>query len=49
MDINCRSVDDDFMESVENYFGDIDDINYFFMEIFKNVDVNDILELNYSN
>lgn len=49
MDTFCHSADDDSMESVENYPGDIDDINYSSMMMPKNADLNDTSELNYSN
>lgn len=49
MDTICHSGDDNSMESVENYPGDVDDINYPAMMIPKSADLNETSELNYSN
>lgn len=49
MDTICHSADDDSMDSVENFPGDVDDINYPSMLMPKNADLNDTSELNYSN
>ncbi|KAJ4980620.1 hypothetical protein NE237_031457 [Protea cynaroides] len=47
MDTVCHSADEDSMESVENYPGDVDDVPS--PTIYKNSDMNDASELNYSN
>ncbi|XP_043701676.1 uncharacterized protein LOC122652070 isoform X2 [Telopea speciosissima] len=47
MDTICHSADEDSMESVENYPGDVDDVPS--PTIYKNLDMNDASELNYSN
>ncbi|KAA8524932.1 hypothetical protein F0562_011430 [Nyssa sinensis] len=49
MDTLCHSADNDSMESVENYPGDVDDVYFPSMTMFKNPDGNDTSELNYSN
>ncbi|CAK9160265.1 unnamed protein product [Ilex paraguariensis] len=49
MDTICHSADDDSMESVENYRGDVDDLHFPPMELFRNPDLNDTSELNTSN
>lgn len=49
MDTICHSADDDSMESVENYPGDVDDINFPSVAMPKNADVIDTSDLNYSN
>ncbi|XP_074311236.1 uncharacterized protein LOC141647093 [Silene latifolia] len=49
MDINCQAADDDSMESVENFPGDVDDINFPFTALPKNADGIDTSEQNYSN
>ncbi|GMH25624.1 hypothetical protein Nepgr_027467 [Nepenthes gracilis] len=49
MDTICHSADDDSMESVENYPGDVDDVNFPSMATFRNPDVIETSELNYSN
>ncbi|KAL7218458.1 hypothetical protein ACSBR2_011677 [Camellia fascicularis] len=49
MDTICHSADDDSMESVENYPGDVDDIHFPSTSMFKNPDLNETSELNYSN
>ncbi|XP_020091545.1 uncharacterized protein LOC109712405 [Ananas comosus] len=49
MDTICHSAEDDSMESVENYPGDIDDIHLPSPRIHRNLDMNDALDLNYSN
>ncbi|XP_028759208.1 uncharacterized protein LOC114718116 isoform X1 [Neltuma alba] len=46
MDIVCHDVDDDSMESVENYPGDFDDAHF---PSSSNVDMNETSELNNSN
>ncbi|MQL81702.1 hypothetical protein Taro_014168, partial [Colocasia esculenta] len=46
MDTICRSADEDSMESVENYPGDVDDAHF---SSPKNLDMNDAFESNYSN
>ncbi|GAB4846711.1 hypothetical protein Ancab_025717 [Ancistrocladus abbreviatus] len=48
MDTMCHSAGNDSMESVENYPGDVDDVNFPSTETFKNP-VNETSELNYSN
>ncbi|XP_042520192.1 uncharacterized protein LOC122093782 isoform X1 [Macadamia integrifolia] len=47
MDTICHSADDDSMESVENYPGDVDDVPS--PTTYKTPDMNDASELNYSN
>ncbi|XP_059662822.1 uncharacterized protein LOC132308676 [Cornus florida] len=49
MDTVCHSADNDSMESVENYPGDVDDVHFPSTTMFKNTDVNETSELNYSN
>ncbi|KNA15767.1 hypothetical protein SOVF_095150 [Spinacia oleracea] len=49
MDTICHSGDDDSMESVENYPGDVDDINFTSEAMPKNADVIDTSDLNFSN
>ncbi|KAA3441621.1 CBL-interacting serine/threonine-protein kinase 23 [Gossypium australe] len=49
MDTVCHSADDDSMESVENYRGDVDDIHFPSSSIYGHLDMNDTSELNYSN
>ncbi|XP_057967473.1 uncharacterized protein LOC131157383 [Malania oleifera] len=49
MDTVCHGADDDSMESVENYPGDVDDIHFPSSSIYGNLDMNDTSELNYSN
>ncbi|XP_022877696.1 uncharacterized protein LOC111395779 [Olea europaea var. sylvestris] len=49
MDTVCHSPDDDSMESVENYPGDFDDVHFPSTSTFRNTDVNETSELNYSN
>ncbi|XP_048498893.1 uncharacterized protein LOC104907362 [Beta vulgaris subsp. vulgaris] len=49
MDTICHSADDNSMESVENYPGDVDDINFPSVAMPKNADVADTSDLNYSN
>ncbi|KAK8575010.1 hypothetical protein V6N13_033775 [Hibiscus sabdariffa] len=49
MDTVCHSADDDSMESVENYPGDVDDIHLPSSSIYGHLDMNDTSELNYSN
>ncbi|XP_044496392.1 uncharacterized protein LOC123218813 isoform X2 [Mangifera indica] len=48
MDTVCHSADDDSMESVENSPGDVDDV-HFPSSTYGFFDMNDTLELNYSN
>ncbi|XVF40084.1 hypothetical protein PTKIN_Ptkin01aG0083600 [Pterospermum kingtungense] len=49
MDAVCHSADDDSMESVENYRGDVDDIHFPSSSTYGHLDMNDTSELNYSN
>ncbi|KAF2316731.1 hypothetical protein GH714_042072 [Hevea brasiliensis] len=49
MDTVCHSADDDSMESVENYPGDIDDVHFPSSSMYGNLDMNETSELNYSN
>ncbi|WRX27761.1 Protein kinase domain - like 10 [Theobroma cacao] len=49
MDTVCHSADDDSMESVENYRGDVDDIHFPSSSTYGHLDMNDTSELNYSN
>ncbi|XP_059661321.1 uncharacterized protein LOC132307538 isoform X2 [Cornus florida] len=49
MDTVGHSEDNDSMESVENYPGGLDDVQFPSVLLFKNSDVNDASELNYSN
>ncbi|KAK8612884.1 hypothetical protein V6N13_092988 [Hibiscus sabdariffa] len=49
MDTVCHSADDDSMESVENYPGDVDDIHLPSSSIYGHLDMNDTSELSYSN
>eukprot|EP00257_Ricinus_communis_P023257 XP_015583186.1 uncharacterized protein LOC8276589 [Ricinus communis] len=49
MDTVCHSADDDSMESVENYPGDIDDVHLPSSSIYGNLDMNETSELNNSN
>ncbi|XVE88432.1 hypothetical protein DITRI_Ditri19aG0069300 [Diplodiscus trichospermus] len=49
MDTLCHSADDDSMESVENYHGDVDDIHFPSSSTYGQLDMNDTSELNYSN
>ena len=49
MDTVCHSVNDDSMESVENYPGDLDDVHFPFSSTYGNADMNDTSELNNSN
>ncbi|XP_052178558.1 uncharacterized protein LOC127792191 isoform X2 [Diospyros lotus] len=49
MDTIGHSADNDSMESVENYPGDVDDAHFASTSTFKNPDLNDASELNYSN
>lgn len=49
MDTVCHSENDDSMESVENYPGDVDDVNFTSMATFQSPDLNDPSELNCSN
>ncbi|KAK7399959.1 hypothetical protein VNO78_11157 [Psophocarpus tetragonolobus] len=46
MDTICHSVNDDSMESVENYPGDLDDVHF---PSYGNIDMNETSELNNSN
>lgn len=48
MDTVCHSGNDDSMESVENYPGDVDDVHYPSSSIYGNLDMNETSELNYS-
>ncbi|KAJ4976799.1 hypothetical protein NE237_001905 [Protea cynaroides] len=47
MDTICHSADEDSMESVENYPGGVDDVPS--PTMYRNPDMNDASELNYSN
>lgn len=49
MDIVCHDVNDDSMESVENYPGDLDDVHFPSSSNYGNVDMNETSELNNSN
>ncbi|KAL1328522.1 hypothetical protein HN51_038357 [Arachis hypogaea] len=49
MDTVCHSVNDDSMESVENYPGDLDDAHFPSSSTHGNVDMNETSELNNSN
>ncbi|XVF27280.1 hypothetical protein REPUB_Repub14bG0093100 [Reevesia pubescens] len=49
MDTLCHTADDDSMESVENYPGDVDDIHFPSSSTYGILDMNDTSELNYSN
>ncbi|CAJ1935694.1 unnamed protein product [Sphenostylis stenocarpa] len=49
MDTICHSVNDDSMESVENYPGDLDDVHFPSSSTYGNVDMNETSELNNSN
>ncbi|KAL9236518.1 hypothetical protein vseg_011177 [Gypsophila vaccaria] len=49
MDTNCNGADDDSMDSVENFPGDIDDINFPPMALPNIADGIDTSEQNYSN
>ncbi|KAL2472738.1 IAP-like protein 1 [Forsythia ovata] len=49
MDTVCHGADNDSMESVENYPGDFDDVHLPSNSTFKNTDLNETSELNYSN
>lgn len=49
MDTVCHSANEDSMESVENYPGDIDDVQFPSSSTYGNLDMNDASELNYSN
>ncbi|OMO65754.1 Zinc finger, C3HC-like protein [Corchorus olitorius] len=49
MDTVCHSADDDSMESVENYPGDVDDIHFPSSSTYGHLDMNDTSELNNSN
>ncbi|GKV36917.1 hypothetical protein SLEP1_g45001 [Rubroshorea leprosula] len=49
MDTVCHSADDDSMESVENYPGNVDDVHFPSSSTYGQFDMNDTSELNYSN
>ncbi|XP_019463734.1 PREDICTED: uncharacterized protein LOC109362415 isoform X1 [Lupinus angustifolius] len=49
MDTLCHSVNDDSMESVENYPGDLDDVHFPSSCTYGNVDMNETSEHNNSN
>ncbi|KAL9328905.1 hypothetical protein ACSQ67_003908 [Phaseolus vulgaris] len=49
MDTICHSVNDNSMESVENYPGDLDDVHFPSSSTYGNVDMNETSELNNSN
>ncbi|XP_047306807.1 uncharacterized protein LOC124910234 [Impatiens glandulifera] len=48
MDTVCHD-DENSMESVENYPGDMDDVHFPSPSIFRNPDLNEVSEFNYSN
>ncbi|KAJ4849082.1 hypothetical protein Tsubulata_042185, partial [Turnera subulata] len=49
MDTICHSADDDSMESVENYPGDVYDVHFPSSSAYGNLDMNETSELNNSN
>ena len=49
MDTVCHSDEEDSMESVENYPGDVDEAYFPSPTVSKNPEMNDVSELNYSN
>ncbi|RVW89967.1 hypothetical protein CK203_036572 [Vitis vinifera] len=49
MDTIGHSANENSMESVENYPGDIDDVQFPSSSIYGNLDMNDTSEMNYSN
>ncbi|KAI3911109.1 hypothetical protein MKW92_024762 [Papaver armeniacum] len=49
MDTIGLGTDEDSMESVENYPGDVDNAHFSSPAMYKNLDMNDASELNYSN
>ncbi|CAI9757140.1 unnamed protein product [Fraxinus pennsylvanica] len=49
MDTVCHTPGNDSMESVENYPGDFDDVHFPSTSTFRNTDLNETSELNYSN
>ncbi|XP_024629235.1 uncharacterized protein [Medicago truncatula] len=49
MDTICHSVNDDSMESVENYPGDLEEVHLPSSSTYGNVDMNETSELNNSN
>ncbi|KAL5977153.1 hypothetical protein ACLOJK_021495 [Asimina triloba] len=49
MDTVCHSADDDSMESVENYPGDVDDVHFPSPAAHKGLDLNDVSDQHYSN
>ncbi|KAI3899109.1 hypothetical protein MKW92_052306 [Papaver armeniacum] len=49
MDTIGHGTDEDSMESVENYPGDVDNAHFSSPAMYKNLDMNDASELNYSN
>lgn len=49
MDTYGHGADTDSMESVENYPGDVDDVHFPSTSTFRNPDLNETSELNYSN
>ncbi|KAK6917144.1 Zinc finger, C3HC-like [Dillenia turbinata] len=49
MDTLCHHANEDSMESVENYPGDVDDVHFPSSSIHGNLDINETSELNNSN
>lgn len=49
MDTIGHSANEDSMESVENYPGDVDDVQFPSSSIYGNLEMNDTSEMNYSN
>ncbi|XP_058072994.1 uncharacterized protein LOC131221714 [Magnolia sinica] len=49
MDTVCHSAEEDSMESVENYPGDVDDVHFPSPTVHKNLDLNDASDQHYSN
>ncbi|KAL1820829.1 hypothetical protein ACET3Z_015698 [Daucus carota] len=49
MDTGYHSADNDSMESVDNRPGDMDDVHFPSMPLFRNPEINEASELNYSN
>ncbi|KAK6932161.1 Zinc finger, C3HC-like [Dillenia turbinata] len=49
MDTLCHHANEDSMESVENYPGDVDDVHFPSSSIYGNLDMNETSELNNSN
>ncbi|KAF1001754.1 uncharacterized protein LOC141703480 [Apium graveolens] len=49
MDTHYHTADNDSMESVDNHPGDMDDVHFPSTPLFRNPEVTETLELNYSN